>query len=216
MNKKSRVGVLFLALSLSTVVNLSVAATPEKNGAAGANGATAIQNAHLPAALQSAIDGIQDAKTPEQKAAAHQALVQVVAMLAATNPAAAATYTAAAVAAAPDAAAAITAAAVAAAPSAGAAITRAAVTVAPAKAGLITAAATGAAPQQSQSIVAAVLTVPGVNPLDVTAPAAAGNAGSADGARTAGTGTPAHNHFSVPSFTPASTGGGGGRAASPA
>jgi hypothetical protein len=94
--------------------------------------------------LAAAINAYKSAVTPEQKLIARQNLIATVSAAILSNPASAA------------------------------AVTTAAVTAAPDLAGSITAAAKQAAPQQTNAIITAALTVPGVNPSDVTAPTAAG------------------------------------------
>jgi hypothetical protein len=132
--------------------------------------------------LAAAIKGYKAAVTPEEKLIARQQLLAAVSAEIISNPEKAAL------------------------------ITTTAITAAPDLAGPITVAAREAAPQQSNAIITAALTVPGVNPSDVTAPTAAGP-GSDRGESTRGDSNRRDNYRS-PS-TPSGSGGGHGRTASP-
>jgi hypothetical protein len=133
--------------------------------------------------LAAAINAYKAAVTPEEKLIAQQKLLATVAAEILNDPSNAALITSEAVAAAPD------------------------------LAGPITLAAKEAAPQMSNAIITAALTVPGVNPTDVTAPTAAGpNSDRGESNR----GDSNRGDFNRSSSTPSGSGGGGhGRTASP-
>jgi hypothetical protein len=133
--------------------------------------------------LAAAIDAYKAAVIPEDKLIARQQLLAAVSAEIISNPDKAASITSTAVAAAPD------------------------------LAGPISVAAREAAPQQSNAIITAALTVPGVNPSDVTAPTAAGpDSDRGESNR----GDSNRGDFNRSPSTPSSSGGGGhGRTASP-
>jgi hypothetical protein len=132
--------------------------------------------------LATAIKAYKAAVTPEEKLIARQQLLAAVSAEIISNPDKAASITSTAVTAAPD------------------------------LAGPITVAAREAAPQQSNAIITAALTVPGVNPSDVTAPTAAGP-GSDRGESSRGGSN--RGDFNRSRSTPSGSGGGHGRTASP-
>jgi hypothetical protein len=134
----------------------------------------------IPQSLTSAIKSYKTAVTAEEKLIARQNLIAAVSSAVLSNPANAA------------------------------ALTTAAVTAAPDLAGSITAAAIKAAPQQTKAIITAALTVPGVNPADVTAPTAAG---PDSGRGQANRGETNRGDFKNSHSTP--PGSGGGKQASP-